>query len=389
MRTEFNEIVLTSLGYQGNKLDEYLNILRTHLEVGDFIGGSAVGTFEARLSDFTSCSSPISVANGTVAIELALRALDIGTGEFVAIPNFTFWATVEAVVAVGAIPLPVDIDIGCGISIDNLRDLLSEYNVKAVITAHLFGHCSPNLQSLRIFCQESSIPLIEDGAQGLGVEYMSKPLFSEAFVATCSFYPTKILGGIGDGGAIFTNDEVLGSRVRQLANHGRGFEPYEHERFGLNARLDSIKANFLTSKIVDLREDIEVRRSQLNYYRVHLKALSSIDLFDTGNTVKPSGYMATVIAKNSLVRTRLRSFLKNRGIQTAIFYPKLISEQPGFNSFDSDYVCNSPYAKKIKDTVFQLPIGAHVSAKDIEFVVDTLKKADELLTEEICETLIS
>ena len=187
-----------------------------------FIGGAEVATLESRLQQSLHVAHAISCANGTDAIQLALRAVGVGAGDTVLVPNVTFWATFEAVVNVGAHPVTVDADIrDGGVCFESFERALREIRPKAALVAHLYGWGSARLNDLRALCRQHGVPLIEDGAQAYGVTYQGAPIFQGADISTTSFYPAKVLGAAGDGGAVFTDNAELADKVRRLGNHGR------------------------------------------------------------------------------------------------------------------------------------------------------------------------
>jgi dTDP-4-amino-4,6-dideoxygalactose transaminase len=204
-------------------LPAWLELVGKASATAGFVGGSSVAALERALGDDSGAAHVVTCANGTDALQLALRALGVGTGATVLIPDLTFWSTFEAVVNVGARPLTVDCDAQClQLDVDLVRDYLTHSPPPAaVVTAHLYGWVSPRLPELRQLCRDTGVPLVEDGAQCYGVQAGGRSVYSDAMIATTSFYPAKVFGAAGDGGAVFASHVELAERVRRLANHGR------------------------------------------------------------------------------------------------------------------------------------------------------------------------
>lgn len=199
-----------------------------HVDVMDavnacnFSGGSIIENFESIIAEKLSIKHAIGCANGTDAIQIALKALDIGPGDKVIIPNLTFWATCEAVVTVGAEPVILDIELETfAIDPGLLIDFLKVNKVKALILVNLYGGASKYIQDISDICKSYGIFLIQDNAQAFGVKVKGHSIFENyADISTTSFYPAKVLGAAGDAGAIFTNCDDLALKIRKIANHG-------------------------------------------------------------------------------------------------------------------------------------------------------------------------
>jgi len=295
--------------------EEHLNnvVWPNHEFIG---GGPTTQRFEAALAQKLDAKYAVACANGTDALQLALRACGIERGHRVAIPNVTFWATFEAVANVGATPVLLDIDpVDLQMDIGEFLRAHHSRRFDAVILVHLFGWCSSKLAEFRGVCRDKRITLIEDGAQAFGVKYDGQSVFADADVATLSFHPAKVIGGIGDGGAVLTRSERVAKRVRALANHGRSGH-YEHAAVGWNSRMDAIQAAWLlralevSDRVIEGRKDVQ-----------HALAQSSGRYFPFGNGylhVHQVDYPKTVAGK-----------LQQKGIEARHVYPKSIADQPG------------------------------------------------------------
>lgn len=282
----------------------------------EFIGGGpTTKRFEHALAQKLDAKHAVAVANGTDALQLALRAAGIERGHRVAIPNLTFWATLEAVVNVGATPVLIDV------AKDDLQMDLSEFvrahqarRFDAAILVHLFGWCSTQLAEFRGFCREKRITLVEDGAQAFGVMSDGESVFADADVATLSFHPAKVIGGIGDGGAVLTNNERTAKRVRALANHGRAAHD-EHMAIGWNSRMDAIQAAWLLRALEVSDRVIEDRRhTSLERYGAR-----------TRPTIRGNGYMHVCGASDP---GGVAYKLHELGIETRRIYRHTLADQP-------------------------------------------------------------
>ena len=294
------------------------DMVRTLMTTRDFIGSSnspTVQAFETKLASKLDANHIVACANGTDALQLALRASGIGPGSRVAMPNLTFFATYEAIVNVGATPVLLDIDRDdLQLSYEALTAAHDRRRFDAVVLVHLYGWCSTRLDDFRTFCRERRIALIEDSAQAFGVKFDGRSVFADADVATLSFYPAKVLGGIGDGGAVLCKSRQVAERVRLLANHGR-IGHYRHATVGWNSRMDSIQALWLTRALDVIDEVIEARRKITRFYG------AKIDGRVLGN-----GYLdVRKVADPCAFRARMAE----REIDVMRIYPSTVDQQSG------------------------------------------------------------
>lgn len=266
MNIPFIDLKRTELGFHQTLMDKFHSVTLG----AQFIGGSEVVTLENRLKAELQVEHAVTCANGTDAIQLALRAVGVGMGDMVLVPNVTFWATFEAVVNVGAKPVTVDADISDGgVNFDAFAEAIQKIKPKAALVAHLYGWGSDRLLELRALCRQEGVVLVEDGAQAFGVMYQDVPIFKGAHISTTSFYPAKVLGAAGDGGAVFTDDAELADTVRRLGNHGRTAH-YGYGDVGWNSRLDSLQAAFLNLSLDYIHARIASRLEAVTFYLDHL-----------------------------------------------------------------------------------------------------------------------
>ncbi|MEM7180216.1 MAG: DegT/DnrJ/EryC1/StrS family aminotransferase [Spirochaetota bacterium] len=334
-----------------------------------FIGGDEVANLERSLSEYTSSPHVVSCANGTDAIQLALRAMGVKRGDKVLLPDSTFWATFEAVVNVGATPYTVD---------TNLQDLQMDFATfakavedikpQAAILVHLYGWGSADLQKYRDLCQSKNIPLLEDGAQCFGVEYQGKSIYSGAYIATTSFYPAKVLGAAGDAGAVFCSNEDLAKTTRILANHGRNTH-YGHGMVGWNSRMDSLQAAFLNIVLKHFEKRLSSRQKVASQY--------AKDLPEIGVAVvnPPVGYLQNGYCNVTLFPTEKRADLqvklKEAGIGFANIYPGSMSTQEGAKEYLGG-IFGGENAKKISQEVLNLPLFPYMKEEEYQQVLAIL-----------------
>lgn len=290
----------------------------------EFIGGGpTTQKFESALADKLGAAHAIAVANGTDALQLALRACGVERGHRVAIPNLTFWATCEAVANVGATPVVLDVDDDYQMSFAEFARAQRTYKFSAAVMVHLYGWCSSQLDEFRAFCRDRRITLIEDAAQAFGVKFRGQSVFTDADVATLSFHPAKVIGAIGDAGAVLTKSVRIANRVRALAGHGRSAH-YEHAAVGWNSRMDAIQAAWLIRAVSKSAEIIEERRRLVRAYSEHLPG---------GPYVVPpmaaddNGYLQLNMVDGDPHAIQKR--LHDLGVEARRIYPLTIADQPG------------------------------------------------------------
>jgi UDP-2-acetamido-2-deoxy-ribo-hexuluronate aminotransferase len=301
------------------------------LDSREFLGGGpTTQKLEAALTHKLGVPHVITCANGTDALQLALRACGIDSGHRVAMPNVTFWGTYEAIMNVGATPVLLDIDPGDRqMDFEEFKRAHNEKRFDAAILVHLYGWCSSRLAEFRAFARERRITLIEDGAQAFGVQVDGASVFSDADVATLSFHPAKVLGGIGDGGAVICKSVRTASRVRSLANHGRAGSQHEHVVAGWNSRLDAIQAAWLLRALDVVDEVINARQDLHTKYQEALYAIIAgakpSDLIDVHPGIATNGYM-TVFDSNPTPAAEIIQCLAAQGIEARRIYPHTIAD---------------------------------------------------------------
>jgi UDP-2-acetamido-2-deoxy-ribo-hexuluronate aminotransferase len=372
--------IITSVPYSAiNRFEPtFLDLWLTRVESltrnTQFVNGEWIKRLEARLAKEAGTTEARVCANGTDAIQLALRALDIDPGDIVLIPDSTFWATFEAVCNVGARPVTVDIDLDdLHPSVKLMEEAIHQFAPKAVILVHLYGWVARDTAQIRALCKEKGIPLIEDSAQTWGSTINGKSVFTDALISTTSFYPGKVLGGAGDGGAILTNDTKLAETVRLLANHGRTSK-YEHHLVGWNSRLDVLQCAYLDLCLDFIGGRIQSRQSAIQWYREHLKN-TALQIKSPAENTTENGYISVALIEPAQ-RSDLISGLTQAKIGYEIIYPLPISQQPGAKKWIAG-THSLGNTQRICQSIINLPCFAGIQQNELEYVkhhVDNILK---------------
>lgn len=337
-----------------------------------FVGGPRAAALEARLGTLLGVTGVVGCANGTDALQLALRALGVGPGDRVLLPDATFWATFEAVVNCGAQPITVDIDPS-DLQMDHALfvEAIERHQPKAAILVHLYGWGSARLDDFRATAREANVHLVEDGAQALGVRWRGRTIYQDATVATISFYPAKVLGACGDAGAVVGADAALLDTVRVLGNHGRTSH-YEHGLVGWNSRLAGFDAAFLDLGLDYLDARLVSRRRAADRYR---EAASTMGI---EVIAPPAGYEENAYLNVCLVEAGERPGLIERlaadGIGCGTVYPGAMSEQPGAEGLLLDHV-GGDQARSLSRRVVNLPLFAYIRDDEVDQVIEAVTRA--------------
>lgn len=364
----FIDLTRTEAGFNERWLDK----VATMSGRAQFVGGAEVATLETRLAEVAGVGHVVGCANGTDAIQLALRALGVGRGDAVLVPDMTFWATFEAVVNVNADPVTVDVSLADGgVDLAAFEQALVEARPKAAVIAHLYGWGSRHLADLRALCARHAVHLVEDGAQSFGVTWRDEPIYAGAEISTTSFYPAKVLGAAGDGGAVFTQDADLAARVRRLANHGRTSH-YGYGEVGWNSRLDALQAAYLKISLDYLDRRIQSRRDSAVYYRKHLAGLG-LDAMPVPDDYVENGYCNVVLIADAARKKRIEEALKDDQIGFANIYPGPMSRQPGAAPYLKAHF-GGDMAASLCAQVLNLPLFPYMRQEELDQVIATLRR---------------
>ena len=375
----------------GQDLEEaVLSVLRS----GQYIGGPQIKQFEESFAVSLGCSQAVGCNSGTDALILALRALGIGTGDEVITCAFSFFATAEAISAVGATPVFVDVDPTTYlIDLDQIEAAITPAT-KALMPVHLFGR-AVDMSRLMAIAERHQLKVVEDCAQATGARWNGQAVGSFGDVGCFSFFPTKNLGAAGDGGAATTNDDGLAQAMRELAVHGMP-ERYLHTSLGYNSRLDAIQAAVLNVKLPKLESWISQRAEIAGRYREALGDLRGLTLptaesghswnqfvvrigsCPTGQPLcnascSPSSTSARHGIPESCCRDWLKQTLQNRGVSTIIYYPIPIHRQPAYAHLGLDQG-SLPITEQLCSQVLSLPIFPELRQEQQQVVIDTLRQ---------------
>ncbi len=349
--------------------DEVVSSMMKIVEDQTFILGEIVKQFEADVAAYSSSKHAVACASGTDALLLALRALDVGPGDEVVTTPFTFFATAGAVHNIGAKPVFVDIEPDTfNISVESAAAAVTK-KTKAIIPVDLFGQMAP-LE--KIADAVGDIPIIEDAAQSIGARRKVDGQWTlageRATIGTFSFFPSKNLGGYGDGGMMVTQDDALAARLRRLRMHG-GEKTYYHEEVGYNSRLDALQAAVLKAKLPHLAEWSEARRKNAEYYNAAFADLADVRTpsVDPANECIYNQY--TLRAMN---RDGLQAHLKERGIGSAIYYPLALHLQPCF-AYLGYKKGALPESEKATGEVISLPVYPEITPSQLDEVIGAVR----------------
>jgi len=342
--------------------------VRDVLESQQFINGPAVEELERRIADYCGVGRGVGVSSGTDALLCALMALEIGPGDEVITSPYTFFATAGSIARVGARPVFVDVE-PASFNLDPRRvaEALTP-RTRALMPVHLFGQMAA-MEPLLEIAESRGLPVIEDAAQAIGASRHGRRAGSLGTVGCFSFFPSKNLGGAGDGGMVVTDDPDLAERLRVLRNHGAR-PKYFHCRVGGNFRLDTLQAAFLLTKLPRLDGWSAARRANAALYDRLLAGMPEVVVptVQPGNVSIFNQYVVRVPR-----RDELRAHLADRGVGTEVYYPRALHEQECFA--DLGYVRGDlPEAERAADESLALPIYPELEAAQIEYVVECIRE---------------
>lgn len=371
--SKFNIPLIDLVKEHFNIQDELNAAWNNVIASGTFIKGKYIQKFEEELQKYTGIEHVISCGNGTDALQLAYMALDLKSGDEIIIPAFNYVAAAEAAVLLGLKPIFADVNPNTfTIDLHSVENCLTN-NTKAIVAVNLFGACA-DLEALKIFCSNKNIYLIEDNAQAIGANILSnngKKTFSGAYgiISTTSFFPTKNLGAMGDGGAIFTSDKTLAQKIRSLANHGQTIQ-YNHVNIGINSRLDAIQAAVLSVKLKNLDANNDKRIAIASKYNEALKNHPDFQIpFIQSNTKHVYHQYTLVVQKN---RDQLKDYLKLNGINSGIYYHKCTYNQDAYIHLKPEHPCKN--AEILCRQVLSIPVHPALTDDEVNYIIEILLK---------------
>lgn len=349
------------------------------LDSTHFIQGMQVKELEEKLANYVGVKHCVTCANGTDALQLALMSWNIGSGDAVFVPDFTFFSSGEVVSAVGAAPVFVDVNkdtfnIDTGKLVHAIEEVLEEgkYVPKAVIAVDLFGQPA-DYAEIRKIADQYGLTILEDAAQGFGGAIGEKRACSFGDISTTSFFPAKPFGCYGDGGAVFTDYDEQAELIRSYAVHGKGKSKYDNIRIGMNSRLDTIQAAVLLAKLpVFVQRELTESNKVAEYYTRELEG--TVDMPTIRENYYSSWAQYTIRLKDGMARQRLQEDLRAAGIPTAIYYQKPMHSQMAFSKYeydDKDY----PVTEDLCGRVLSLPFHPYMKEEEIKAIAEKVKES--------------
>ncbi len=371
MEKKFN-IQMADLYGQYLKIKEEVDaamaeVIRTTI----FIKGGKVIEFERHLAEYQN-AEVIACGNGTDALQIAFMALELEPGDEVITSPFTFVATAEVLALLGLKPVFADADPDDF----NLSPALAAEAVtsrtRAILPIHLFGQ-NAAMEELLALADRHGLYVVEDAAQSLGSDYLFRNgevcrSGTPGIIGSTSFFPSKNLGAFGDGGALFTRDEALATRIRSIANHGMKVR-YQYERIGVNSRLDCLQAAILDVKLKHLDEYVAARQKAAAWYDQHLKGFSDLILPVRRSWSTHAFHQYTIRTSR---RDALQQFLKERGVPSMVYYPKPIHLQEAYQYLGyrkGDF----PASEMLSETVLSLPMHTELDDQQLEYIVSQIR----------------
>jgi UDP-2-acetamido-2-deoxy-ribo-hexuluronate aminotransferase len=336
------------------------------LDHGQYILGPEVAELEQRLAAYVGVEHCIAVASGTDALLIALLALGVGAGDEVITTPFSFIATAETIALLGAVPVYTDIDPRT-YNLDPARiEAAITPRTKAIIPVSLYGQPA-DFPAINAIAERHGLPVIEDGAQSFGAQQHGRRSCNLSTIGTTSFFPSKPLGGYGDGGACFTNDAELAGLMRRISRHGQS-RRYFHTEVGVNGRIDTLQAAILLAKLELFDGELASRQQIGERYSQCFQAagVATTPYLVPGNTSVYAQY--TIEVEN---RAAVQEALKDSGIPTAVHYPTLLCQQPALQVCGSrcSGACATSLAQRASERVMSLPMHPYLSAQDQDQVV--------------------
>ena len=332
---------------------------------------------EADLAAFSGAKHVVACASGTDALLMVLMAKNVGPGDAVFCPSFTFCATGEVVALAGATPIFVDVDeTTFNMDVESLKRGIATakklgLKARAVIPVDLFGQPADH-DAIAAVAKAEGIFVLDDAAQGFGATYKSKRIGTLGLATATSFFPAKPLGCFGDGGAIFTDDAELAEALRSVRVHGAGSDRYDNVRLGLTARLDTMQAAILIEKLKIFPDEIEARNKVAQRYAQGLSGVVSVPHVAEGNVSVWAQY--TIRLPQGIDRTAFGDALKAQGVPSAIYYPKSMHQQTAYKHFP---VADGglPVCERLSQDVIALPMHAYLDVAGQDRVIKAVRDA--------------
>ncbi|MGJ3264836.1 MAG: DegT/DnrJ/EryC1/StrS family aminotransferase [Salinarimonas sp.] len=357
----------------GPALDDAVRRVMDHC---GFVLGREVEVFEEALRAFTGARFAIGVGSGTDALALVLMAKGVRPGDAILVPAFTFAATAEVVVWLGATPIFCDVEEeSFNLSPDSLeRGIETARALKlrpvGVITVDLYGRPA-DYDRIEPIAAREGLWLMSDAAQSFGTDYKGRTVGTIGLATATSFFPSKPFGAYGDAGAVFTDDEPLARTIASMRMHGMGAAAYDHVEIGMNGRIDAIQAAILVEKLKIFPEEVETRRRVAARYNA---ALGDVARTPAISEAEPSVWAQYTLRLDPAQRDAFRAALQERGVPTAVHYPKPLNQQPAYARYPS--AGNGvPVSERLSREVVSLPMHAYLDEPTQDRIVDAVRAA--------------
>ena len=339
-----------------------------------YINGPKVKEFQANFESYLGAKSVIPCANGTDALQVALMALDLEPGDEVIVPSFTYVATAEVIALLRLKPVMVDVDPDTFNLTPAIIESAITSNTKAVVPVNLFGQ-SCDMEPIMELANRHNLWVIEDNAQAIGSDYSFRDGHVQksgtiGHIGCTSFYPSKNLGAYGDGGAIYTNDEELGKRIKMVANHGQQ-KRYYHDMVGVNSRLDAIQAAILNVKLKYLDEYAAARNKAAEYYDAAFAGVPELDTPVRQHNSNHVFHQYTLKVKDGR-RDSLKSYLSEHGIPSMVYYPVPLYKQEAYKGYVEDQF-ELPVTESLCKEVISLPMHTELTEEMLEYIATYVK----------------
>eukprot|EP01059_Diplonema_ambulator_P011249 TRINITY_DN21215_c0_g1_i1.p1 TRINITY_DN21215_c0_g1~~TRINITY_DN21215_c0_g1_i1.p1 ORF type:complete len:368 (+),score=-66.51 TRINITY_DN21215_c0_g1_i1:984-2087(+) len=358
---QFIDLVQQYEGYKA-KIDAAVLGVLQH---GQYINGPEVHCLETALAHYVGVSDCIGVSSGTTALQVALMALDLQPGDEVITTPFSFFATTGVLLLLGIRPVYVDIEPETyNIDVQKIEQAITS-KTRAILPVNLYGHPA-DFSAISAIATKYDLPVIEDAAQSFGAEYHGKKSCALTTIGCASFFPSKPLGAYGDAGACFTNDPEIARKIRSLINHGQ-VARYSHEYVGINGRIDTLQSAILLEKFAFFPEEIQLRRDLFNRYTQYLPETVRKPCVKPGVLSAHAQYTIEVEARDQVVE-----FLAQKGIPTAIHYPKGLHQQAAMQNLFGE-ASSYPVTERAAARVLSLPFYPGLPEAALNQVVEAIR----------------
>ena len=371
--SRMEKVQMVDLIGQYEQIKEEINLsISEVLESAHFIKGPKVAQFEKSLSEYLDVNHVISCANGTDALQIALMALELEEGDEVIVPSFTYVATAEVIALLKLKPVMVEVDRNTFNTTAEIIAKAITQRTKVIVPVHLFGQCS-DMEEIMLLASEHNLHVIEDNAQAIGADYtfkngQKKKSGTIGHIGCTSFFPSKNLGCYGDGGAIYTNDPVLGEKIRMIANHGQK-KKYHHAIIGVNSRLDALQAAVLNVKLKYLDDYSKARQKVAQRYDQTFSSIKELQtpVYQANSTHVFHQY--TLHVKNGK-RDLLKEHLAKANIASMIYYPIPLYQQEAFKDY---FVDQHASTENLCASVLSLPIHTEMTTETQDKIITAVK----------------